>query len=73
MPEHNGFEVLREIRRNPATAGIPVIIHSSKSLSPAELSLLSDAGTVIYPKEAFGSEESMGRLQEALSAAGLQS
>jgi signal transduction histidine kinase/CheY-like chemotaxis protein len=73
MPDQNGFEVLREIRRNPSTAQIPVIIHSSKNLSSAELNSLIDARTVIYPKEAFGSEESLGRLQRALSAAGLQS
>lgn len=72
MPDHNGFEVLREIRNNPSTKTTPVIIHSSKSLSASELDVLTSAGAVIYPKEAFGSKESLGRLHEALSAAGLQ-
>jgi signal transduction histidine kinase/CheY-like chemotaxis protein len=72
MPDQNGFEVLREIRNNPLTQTTPVIIHSSKSLSASEIDLLTSAGAVIYPKEAFGSKESLGRLHEALSAAGLQ-
>jgi signal transduction histidine kinase/DNA-binding response OmpR family regulator len=72
MPDQNGFEVLREIRNNPLTQSTPVIIHSSKSLSASEIDLLTSAGAVIYPKEAFGSKESLGRLHEALSAAGLQ-
>jgi hypothetical protein len=54
------------------TQSTPVIIHSSKSLSASEIDLLTSAGAVIYPKEAFGSKESLGRLHEALSAAGLQ-
>jgi len=73
MPDQNGFEVLREIRSNPSTNGMPIIIHSSKSLTAAEVDLLVGAGAVIYPKEAFGSKESLARLQYALSAAGLPS
>ena len=72
MPDHNGFEVLREIRNNPATKDMPVVIHSSKSLSSAEIDSLTKAGAVIYPKEVFGSPESLGRLHQALSAAGLE-
>ncbi len=30
MPEMNGFQATRKIKKNPATAGIPVIIISSK-------------------------------------------
>lgn len=31
MPERNGYEVLRALRRNPATESVPVILVSSKS------------------------------------------
>jgi signal transduction histidine kinase/CheY-like chemotaxis protein len=34
MPDLTGFEVLRETRRNPSTATIPIIVHTSKDLSP---------------------------------------
>jgi signal transduction histidine kinase/CheY-like chemotaxis protein len=73
MPEHNGFEVLREIRNNPSTKNMPIIVHSSRSFSPAEIDLLTSAGAVIYPKEVFGSAESLERLHEALNSAGLES
>lgn len=72
MPDQNGFEVLQEIRRNPLTKETPVIIHSSKSLTSDELGILSSAGVVIYPKEAFGTKESFVRLHEALKTAGLE-
>jgi signal transduction histidine kinase/DNA-binding response OmpR family regulator len=72
MPDQNGFEVLQEIRRNPLTKEMPVIIHSSKTLTSEELEILSSARTVIYPKEEFGSKESFVRLHEALKAAGLE-
>jgi CheY-like chemotaxis protein len=72
MPDQDGFEVLQEIRRNPLTRDMPVIIHSSKMLSSGELDILMSAGAILYPKEAFGSEESLGRLHEALKAAGLE-
>jgi DNA-binding response OmpR family regulator len=72
MPDQNGFEVLQEIRRNSLTKEMPVIIHSSKTLSPSELDLLLSAGVVMYPKEEFGNNESSARLHEALKAAGLE-
>jgi len=71
MPDQNGFEVLQELRRNPLTKEMPVIIHSSKTLSSDEIKILSNGGAVIYPKEEFGSKESLARLHEALKAAGL--
>ncbi len=31
MPERSGYDVLRKLKRNPATKGIPVVLVSSKS------------------------------------------
>jgi signal transduction histidine kinase/DNA-binding response OmpR family regulator len=72
MPDLNGFEVLRELRNNPSTKEISVIVHSSKTLSKKEIEQLSKDGAVIYPKEAFGSAESKDRLEHVLHSVGLE-
>jgi signal transduction histidine kinase/CheY-like chemotaxis protein len=72
MPDLNGFEVLREIRINPAIKEIPVIIHSSKSFSNSELDVLAAADVVFYPKRVLGDSESAEALQQALNAAGIE-
>jgi signal transduction histidine kinase/DNA-binding response OmpR family regulator len=70
MPDLTGFEVLREIKRNPATAALPVIIHSSKELSELEMNELEGAGALIFPKSEFSSEEGPEKLRAVLAAAG---
>ncbi len=71
MPGLNGFEVLREIRGNFHTKEIPVIIHTSKDLSPEEQDELSSLGAVLYPKREFSSDEGSEKLQELLKFAGM--
>ena len=70
MPDLTGFEVLREMRRSPSTESIPVIVHTSKDLSPQEADSLTDLGAVIYPKREFSSTEGSGKLKEVLATAG---
>jgi signal transduction histidine kinase/DNA-binding response OmpR family regulator len=72
MPDLTGFEVLREMRRNPSTEALPVIVHTSKDLSLQEMSDLSSLGAVIYPKREF-SKEGSDRLREVLANAGIGS
>jgi signal transduction histidine kinase/CheY-like chemotaxis protein len=71
MPDLTGFEVLREIRRNASTRAIPVVVHSSKDLSPREVSDLSELGAVIYPKREFNGRGDSERLREVLVIAGM--
>ena len=71
MPDLTGFEVLREIRRNPSTKTTPVIVHTSKDLSEEEAGELTDLGAVIYPKREFSSNEGSERLREVLAIAGI--
>ena len=71
MPDVNGFEVLRELRSNPSTKEMPVIVHSSKTLSAKETELLLSDNAVIYPKEAFDGKESADRLDQILRSVGL--
>jgi signal transduction histidine kinase/DNA-binding response OmpR family regulator len=70
MPDLTGFEVLREMRRSPSTQSIPVIVHTSKDLSPQEADSLADLGAVIYPKGEFSSAEGSGKLKDVLATAG---
>ncbi len=70
MPDLTGFEVLREMRRSPLTENIPVIVHTSKDLSPQEADSLTDLGAIIYPKREFSSTEGSEKLREVLATAG---
>jgi signal transduction histidine kinase/CheY-like chemotaxis protein len=71
MPDLTGFEVLREIRRNPSTKTTPVVVHTSKDLSEEEAEDLTGLGAVIYPKREFSSNEGSERLREVLAIAGI--
>ncbi len=70
MPDLSGFEVLTKLKENPQTAGIPVIIHTSKVLDSHERILLTDAVAVIS-KESRSRELSVAHFAEAISKAGL--
>src|SRR6202044_2868130 len=48
MPDLTGFEVLREIKRDPLTNSTPVIVHSSKELSTRETADLAGMGALIF-------------------------
>ena len=41
MPDMDGFDVIRELRGNPETAMIPIIVVTGEALTPAERDLLS--------------------------------
>ena len=69
MPDLSGFEVLHQLKQNPRTAHIPVIIHTSKILDSHEQLLLSEAVAVV-PKELRSSEVSQARFSDAFSKAG---
>ncbi|WP_216841248.1 ATP-binding protein [Acidobacterium sp. S8] len=71
MPEMDGLEVLRELRANAITASMPVIIHSSKNLSPQESNLISDMGAVVYPKRKLAEDGLPESLVEIIEAAGI--
>ncbi len=70
MPDLSGFEVLNQLKQNPETAGIPVIIHTSKVLDSDERRLLSSAVAVV-PKNPKSRELSLAHFSDAFSKAGL--
>src|SRR5439155_10321417 len=58
LPEMDGFEVVERLRANPATASLPVVILTSRTMTPADgerlngqISYLARKGG--FPREAF--------------------
>ena len=66
-----GDETLARLKANPVTAGIPVIIHTSKVLEEDERQHLLREAVAIVAKESPSREESLRAIQDALAKAGL--
>ncbi len=71
MPDLTGFEVLREMRHDPSTKNVPVVVHTSKDLTAQEVEYLSGMGAVIFPKREFGRDGRTEKLREILATAGI--
>jgi signal transduction histidine kinase/CheY-like chemotaxis protein len=65
MPGMDGHEVLRRLQADPVTQGIPVIIVTSRVLTPAEQTQLAGQTTAILAKGTLSRE----KVQDALAAA----
>ena len=71
MPEMSGFEVLRRLKEDPATADIPVVILTSKLLSQDEHHQLAAHAARILSKQELAGSDSAESLLHALTAAGV--
>jgi signal transduction histidine kinase/CheY-like chemotaxis protein len=69
MPEVNGFDVIDQLKRNPITQSIPVIIHSAKQLDAETQMTLAEQSIAIVSKGA--SQAAGAQLRNALASAGL--
>lgn len=71
MPDLNGFEVLRELNRDPHTSGSRVIVHTSKTLGEQDYSRFGQALEVI-PKDVMKSrDKAIAQFTEAFRKAGV--
>jgi signal transduction histidine kinase len=70
LPGMDGFEVLEALRRAPATRSIPVIIHTSRSLTEQERGRLLPHVVGILSKSGLTREGASELLQRALSEPG---
>jgi DNA-binding response OmpR family regulator len=64
LPDMDGFAICKVLKENPATAGIPIVIHT---ILEERLALLSgiDLGAVDYiPKDSFWQPVLLGTLRE---------
>ena len=65
MPEISGLDILRQMRRNPELAGIPVVVVSAKGM-PADIKLGMEAGAFIYLTKPVGFVELKEAIERAL-------
>ena len=70
MPDLSGFEVLDQLKMDPETQQIPVVIYTSQRLDSKERARLQAAADIV-PKEAQSRELTEARFAEALARAGV--
>ena len=68
MPRLDGFGMLAQLRQNPATVDIPVIIITAKELTAAETAVLQTSAQQIIQKEGLAGEELLQQLQQILAS-----
>jgi signal transduction histidine kinase len=57
MPTMNGIEVMKRLRHDPVTAGVPVVVRTSKTLTEEERRTLSDEGVLGVLSKTYDSIE----------------
>jgi DNA-binding response OmpR family regulator len=65
MPRVDGYETIRRLRADPATASLPVILLSARARS-ADAAAGLDAGADIYLSKPFRSEELAAAISQLL-------
>jgi signal transduction histidine kinase len=66
MPDRNGFDVFEDLKSDPATQNIPVILHTSSRLSETDLARLNGRHAAILPKHLDDREEALAVMRELL-------
>ncbi|AKF79137.1 histidine kinase [Myxococcus fulvus 124B02] len=71
LPDITAFDVLDELKGDPRTREIPVILHTSHELREDERARLANETTAILSKHTLSREVAIGRIRDALTKAGL--
>jgi signal transduction histidine kinase/CheY-like chemotaxis protein len=71
MPDRSGFEVLDDLKSDPATSAIPVLIHTSRRLKRADFDRLANRQAGILPKGEFWPPETLEYIRRLLGEPGL--
>ena len=67
MPEKNGYEVCEEVKRNPATSGIPVLLLTG-TFEPFDKKRAEIAGAQGHLTKPFESQALIGKVEELIAA-----
>jgi PAS domain S-box-containing protein len=67
MPEMDGFEFLSELRHNPAWQGIPVVVLTSKDLTPEERGMLSGKVERILQKGEYSRQALLNEVKKIVA------
>jgi CheY-like chemotaxis protein len=70
MPGLGGAELLRRLRADPATARLPVVVATSKTLDAREQRELEELGAVVLAKSKLSAPDAAHLLADALRRAG---
>jgi CheY-like chemotaxis protein len=71
MPGRTGFEALEQLKAEPGTREIPVIIHTSKTLTEADLTRLSGRHLGVLPKSGNNRREALVAIRTVLGDSSL--
>ena len=73
LGESTAFDVIDELKANPSTRNIPIIIQTAKTLEAVERERLARDATAILSKQSLSRELAIARIREALENAGVGS
>ena len=65
MPDRNGFEVLEELKTDPATQAIPVVIHTSRTLRQEDEMSLAGRHAAVLTKHSADREQALALIARA--------
>ena len=68
MPGLTGMDVLKDLRRSNDLGGVPIVLHSTKTLDPSELNFFSENRVVIFAKQSLTLPDSSIRIKELMAA-----
>lgn len=71
MPGMNAFDVIDELKIDPRTRNIPIIIHTSRNLAEDERKRLAAEAHSVLPKQSLNREVALARIRDALLKAGV--
>jgi CheY-like chemotaxis protein len=66
MPRLDGFGVIEQLRSNPVTQDLPIIVISAKELTDDESKKLKETVTFVMKKQGFDGEKLVNEISAAL-------
>ena len=70
MPRLDGFGVIEQLRANPVTQDLPVIVISAKELTDEEAKKLKESVAFVMKKQGFDGEKLVQEISAALKVEG---